>query len=113
MRNQPDTRHSHGGVWHDHEGGGVRHDHEGLPVSGTRNPYRGEAMLAIGVAIAVLGGIALLWQSGNHSACGSVLVQGTSQGSCQTDNFIWTAGLIGLIVGVALLIAGAIMRSRS
>lgn len=76
------------------------------------NPYRGEAMLTIGIVIAVVGGIALAWQSNNHSACGSVLVQAAAHDSCSTANLIWTAGLIGLVLGVALIIAGAVRRSR-
>jgi hypothetical protein len=54
---RPVTRHSHGGIWHEHESGHVRHDHEGLSVGGG-SPYRGEAMLGIGIAVAVAGGIA-------------------------------------------------------
>jgi hypothetical protein len=106
------TGHSHGGTWHDHEGGHVRHDHEGLPVSGS-SPYRGEAMLGVGILIAIIGGIALLWKSGDHSACGSVLVRAGAPAQCQTADFVWTLGIVGLVLGVGLAIAGAILRSRT
>jgi hypothetical protein len=84
-----------------------------MPVSGTRSPYRGEASIGIGILIAVLGGLGMLLESNDHTVCGSVLVQATAQAHCSTVNLIWTAGLIGLVLGVALIIAGAIMRSRS
>jgi hypothetical protein len=108
-----ETQHYHGTVLHDHERGHVRHDHEGLPVSGTGSPYRGEAMLALGVIIAVAGGAGMLWKSNDHSACGSALVQATAPGQCSEANFIWTAGIIALAIGAVMTIAGAIMRSKS
>ncbi len=108
-----DTRHYHGTILHDHERGHLRHDHEGMPVSGTGSPFRGEAGIGLGVLIAVVGGIGMLWKSNDHSACGSVLVQATAQSQCSEANFVWTAGIIGLVLGVAMIIAGAIMQSRS
>jgi hypothetical protein len=108
----PVTRHSHGGIWHEHPSGHVRHDHEGM-VPGGGSPFRGEAMLGIGVLIAVVGGIAMLWKSGNHSACASVLVRAGAPGPCSEADLAWTAGIVGLVLGVGLVIAGAIMRSRA
>jgi len=108
----PVTRHSHCGIWHEHESGHLRHDHEGLSVGGG-SPYRGEAMLGIGIAVAIAGGIAMLWKSNDHSACSSVLVQAGAPGQCSEANLIWTLGIIGLVLGVGLVIAGAILRSRT
>jgi hypothetical protein len=107
-RNEEENRHSHGDLRHSHPGGNVPHDHD-VPV---RNPYRGEAMLTTGIIAAILGGASLMWQSSDHSACGSMLVRAASPEGCQTADWVWTLGAIGLVLGVALIIAGAIMRSR-
>ena len=50
-----------GGTWHEYAIGHVRHDHERM-IPGGGSPFRGEAMLGIGVLIAVVGGIAMLWK---------------------------------------------------
>ena len=42
------------------------------------------------------GAVAMLWQSSNHSACSSVLVQAANQSQCTVDSDIWTLGIIGL-----------------
>ena len=102
--------HYHGNFVHDHDGGDAPHDH--APPD-TRSPYRGEAMLVWGILIAIFGGVGLLWQASPHSACGNVLVRAAATEACSEADLIWTAGLIGLILGVALFIAGAVMRSRS
>jgi len=108
----PVTRHGHGGIWHEHPGGHVRHDHEGMAIGGA-SPYRGEALLGVGVIIAVIGGIVMAWKSSDHSACASVLVRAGASGSCSVADFAWTAGIVGMVIGVGLVIAGAIMRSRA
>jgi hypothetical protein len=111
----PDTRHYHGGRWHDHEGGSVAHDHGPRLNDPPRSRSGGNgasAAFCFGTVLAFFGGLALLWQSGNHSACGSVLVQAASQSQCQEDSAIWTLGVIGLAIGIVLLIVGAILRGR-
>ena len=109
-----ETRHRHGTIDHDHEGGAEPHNHKpGDPLFAgpPGNPYRGEAMLGTGILIAVIGGAVLAWQSNNHSACNSALVQATSPQACQLAQFIWTLGGIGLLVGITMIIAGTIRRS--
>ena len=106
-----ETRHYHGKILHDHVGGNVPHDHENLPRSGTANPFRGEAMLGIGFLAAILGGIAMLWQSNNHAACNPAWVQALSQNQCPEANAIWTLGILGLVIGALLVITGAIFKA--
>jgi hypothetical protein len=50
----------------------------------------------------------MAWQSNNHSACSSVLVQATAQGQCQEANTIWSIGILGLVLGIV----GAILRGK-
>jgi hypothetical protein len=123
--NMNDTRHSHGGVGHDHPGGDVSHDHpgpewpgfsglpHGVPPAPRSSSNPASAAFSFGTILIVLGGLGLLVESNNHSACGSVLVQALSQSQCQQANAVWTLGVVGLVIGVALLIVGAILRSRS
>jgi len=109
-----ETRHYHGTIWHDHERGSVLHDHDAQGRMVTpRSPYRGEALITFGIVLAILGGTGMVWQSNNHSACGSVLVQAAANGQCSEANAVWTLGIVGLVLGIAMAIVGAIMRSKS
>ena len=78
---------------------------------GSRGSGASAAFIA-GIVLAVLGGLAMAWQSGNHSACGSVLVQVFAQSQCSDVDTIWTTGVVGLVLGVGLIITGAILRGR-
>lgn len=60
-----------------------------------------------GVAIGIAG---VLLESNNHAACNSGLVQASAQQQCQTDNLIWTGGLIVLGLGLVLLLGLVIVR---
>jgi len=115
MTANPDQRHYHGGVLHDHPGGDIPHDHpdpNGRPGRGIGADLGFSAALGCGVFSAAIGVIAVLLESNNHSACNSGLVQAFAPQQCQTDNLIWTAGVIGIVVGIALLIGALIVRSR-
>lgn len=112
----PETRHYHGSQWHDHENGDVAHDHGPVLNEPPRSRAGGNSASAAfswGTVLAVFGGLGMLWQSNNHSACGSVLVQAASQSTCTEANAIWTLGVIGLAVGIVLLIVGAILRGKA
>jgi hypothetical protein len=97
---RPDVPHNHGPVLNDPPQGRERHTGEG-------------AAFVFGWVLVVVGGLAVLLENSNHSACSSVFVQAGSQGLCAEDGDIWTLGAIGIVVGVALLIVGAILRSKS
>jgi hypothetical protein len=118
-----ETRHYHGGVGHDHPGGDVSHEHPGTPVPGFSGLPHGvppapsssnsaSTAFTFGTILIVFGGLGVLWQNTNHSACGSVLVQVAAQSQCSEANDVWTLGVLGVVVGVALLIIGAILRSK-
>jgi hypothetical protein len=110
-----ETRHSHGGVQHDHEGGEIPHGHSDPPSREPEHrPGNGaSAAFGFGTVLAVFGGLGMLWQSNNHSACSSVLVQAVSQSACQQASAVWTLGIISLVLGTVLLIIGAILRGKS
>ena len=100
----PETRHSHGELKHDHAGGSNPHDHGG---------NGGSVAFSFGTICIVLGALGFLVSSGRRSACSSVLVQAVNQGTCSTVSTIWTLSALGLVVGIALLIVGAILRGKS
>ena len=68
---------------------------------------------SVGTIFIVFGALGMLWTSNNHSACSSVLVQAANQSLCQDANVFWTFGVLGVVVGIALIIVGAILRGRS
>ena len=82
------------------------------PASPAGRGSGASAVFVLGAALAVIGGIAMAWQSGNHSACNSVLVQVFAQSQCSDVDTIWTTGVVGLVLGVGLIITGAILRGR-
>ena len=116
-----ETRHSHGTVRHDHEGGEVPHKHwPGDPrlTEQQEKTLRGSgggasAAFGFGTGLLVIGALALLDAQGNHGACGSALVQMANPQACQQAGMIWTAGMLAVIVGITLIIAGAILRAKS
>src|ERR1039458_4790183 len=63
-----ETRHSHGGVQHDHEGGEIPHGHSDPPSREPEHrPGNGaSAAFGFGTVLAVFGGLGMLWQSNNH-----------------------------------------------
>jgi hypothetical protein len=67
----------------------------------------------VGLILAVIGGIAVAWQSNNHAACNSVFIQALSNGGCGKANFIWGSGVVVLVIGVAFILAGAILGRRT
>lgn len=116
--NAPDveTRHSHGSrLHHDHEYGDIPHDHQGSErTSGatTTAPDHGKTMFDWGFVIAILGGLALLDSSRAETACSNILVRASAVNACGNADLEWTAGLVGLLLGIGLIIAGSIMRHR-
>ena len=118
VMNDVETRHSHGSVRHDHEGGEVSHKHwPGDPrlteeQEKTLGGGGASAAFSFGTILIVFGGLLWLWQSGNHSACSSVLVQAANPGPCQLAGAAWDLGVLGIVVGVALIIVGAILRGK-
>jgi len=106
-----DTRHSHGTMHHDHDGGELPHNHKlGDPaLTGPRSPSPhsgGVVCIPFGIVLAFFGGVAMLWQSNNHSACGSALVQMASPSACQVANLVWTGGILLLVLGAVLILIG-------
>lgn len=109
-----ETRHSHGTMRHDHEGGDIPHDHKlGDPPLPPPHRREGDGLLGVGLALIILGALAMFWQSANHSACNSGLVQALAAQSCAEVSFIWTGGLLALIVGAICAIIGAILLAKS
>jgi hypothetical protein len=70
------------------------------------------AAFSIGTILAFFGGLGLVVFQNGHTECNSVLVQAFNQGTCQEISAVWTLGIIGLVVGMVLIIVGAILRSR-
>ena len=120
-----ETRHSHSGNWHDHPDGGLPHDHGyRTPHDPAAEPRRqrppglprgngASAAFGFGTVFIVFGAIGMLVASNSHAACNSVLVQAASQSGCPEANAVWTLGIIGLVLGVVLIIVGAILRGKS
>lgn len=111
-----DTRHSHGAIRHDHPGGNIPHEHNpGDPLySEPRHPggYGSAVSAGTGIAVAILGGLGMLAESSNHSACSSALIQSLDPGQCQAVNLIWTGSLLAVIAGAVLTLAAAITGTR-
>jgi hypothetical protein len=110
-----ETRHYHGDIWHDHDGGEEPHTHKpgDRNLIGPRPASSGagaSAAFGIGAALVLLGALCLLVTSGNHSACSSVWAAGAQQ--CGEVNAVWTLGMLGVVIGVVLLIVGAILRGK-
>lgn len=104
----PDTRHSHGTMRHDHPGGNLPHDH------GNGGTDRAASVaFGVGTTMVVLGGLGTLAQQSNHTACNSTLVQVSNPQQCQTTSYLWTGAILMLVIGIVLIIVGAIMRAKS
>lgn len=101
--------HYHGQTWHDHPGGNETHTHL-EPSGGSSNGA--SAAFSFGTISSFFGALGLVLTENNHSACNSVLVQAASPSACSEVNAIWTLGIIGLVLGIVLIIAGAILRSK-
>lgn len=117
MRIEPanSVPHYHGGVLHDHPGGDAPHDHPDpneRPGRGLAADLGFAAVLGCGIFGVIIGVLGVLLESNNHSACSSGLVQAVAQAQCQTDNLIWTGGLIVLALSVVVLIGAVIVRWR-
>jgi len=120
-----DTRHFHGSISHDHTDGNLPHNHtpgdskwqtgfpKGTVPAGKTSDNGASAAFSVGTMLIVVGALAMLFTSSNHSACSNVLVQVTGPQSCGEINEIWTLGVIGIAVGLILLIVGAILRSNA
>lgn len=113
----PDTRHYHGDQWHDHPGGNIPHNPhtpgDGSPPGIPRTPKRSMAVpgvsMGLGIFLAILGGILMLWEGNNHTACQSGLVQVFAQSQCSDADTIWTLGVLALVAGIVLFAVSAIV----
>lgn len=81
------------------------------PQPPANDGHGASAAFSFGTIFIVFGVLGVLWQTGNHAACNSIIVQAASPTACQEANTIWTIGIAGVIVGAALLVVGAILRS--
>jgi hypothetical protein len=109
-----ETRHYHGPAWHDHPGGNETHTHADRRDDPNYRPsgHGASAAFSFGTVFIVFGALGLVLTQNSHSACNSVLVQAASPSACSEANAIWTLGIIGLVLGLVLIIVGAILRSR-
>ena len=119
-----DTRHYHGSIGHDHTDGNLPHNHtpgekkwqtgfpKGTVPAGKTSDNGASAAFSVGTALIILGGLGMLFTSSSHSACSDVLVQAVDN-QCGEINLVWTLGILGLVVGLVLIIVGAILRSNA
>jgi heme/copper-type cytochrome/quinol oxidase subunit 2 len=68
------------------------------------------AAFGFGTALIFFGALGMLVESSDHSACSTAWAAGVQQ--CESINEIWTLGIIALVVGVVLIIVGAILRTK-
>ncbi len=69
-------------------------------------------LLVAGGIILLFGLIAFSWQNSNHSYCnlyGSLTTDLTIAVHCPIDDFVWTAGVVGMIIGGVFVIAGLVI----
>jgi hypothetical protein len=59
----------------------------------------------LGLIVGAIGALFFIANGSNHSACSSILISGSS--ACQSVNDRYYGGIVALVVGVVLVIAGA------
>lgn len=69
-----------------------------------------EIAFGISAILLVLGTVGVLLTSSNHSTCSSLLVQAINQNQCRVVSIVWSFGVIMLVAGLVLILAGAVMR---
>jgi hypothetical protein len=72
--------------------------------------HRAPIAFAIGTILTVVGGVAFMWSSNAHSACGSALVQATDQTACAVSGAEWSGGILAVAAGLVLVLVGALVR---
>ncbi len=100
----PETRHCHGGEWHDHRRGNIPH-----PPHGNGSIVVPGGAMGLGIALAVIGALLMLWQGNNHAICQSILVQAVAPDQCSGANTVWIGGVLLLVAGVVLFVTTAIV----
>ena len=79
---------------------------------------RGTGLLISGGVCATVGLFGTLVENNNHNVCNSGLgafgqaLSPNVAHQCSADNAIWFLGLVGVVVGVALLVGGFVVRER-
>lgn len=114
----PPGAHLHdGGLWyHEHPNGGQYHEHERLPWNAhkTKNrPARAHAP-ASGLALIILGIVAVVYFNHNYVVCGSALNRALAdnQAPCTVADFAHYAGIVMIILGVLYEAAAIFQRRR-
>jgi hypothetical protein len=78
-------------------------------------PFEGAGQataIGFGIAAMLFGALGVWIENANHSECGSAIVGALAQSGCQQVSLIWTGGILLLILGAVLVIAGAIAGNR-
>lgn len=74
---------------------------------------KARVIIGIGLAVAIVGGILVAWQSNNHTACQSLFVQVFANGGCGRANFMWGSGIVGIAIGFLLTATGAVLATKN
>jgi hypothetical protein len=100
---QPDTRHLHGEVMHDHANGNIPHDHH-ENATGKRGLFW--SLWPVFLFLAIICGVMVVYSQQNADECSDALVAAFNASQCQQVTVFHEVGVAGVIIFGLLMVAG-------